>query len=82
MNENKEITIEQLLRITAQQLNGIAVPIAQMDTIGLPIRQAINNLNICLNAFEKAEQQKAQQETSDEIQIEEVGTISEDDIPQ
>lgn len=76
MNENKEITIEQLLRITAQQLNGIAVPVAQMDAIGFPIKQAVNNINICLNAFEKAEKQKAEQESSDGIQIEEIGTIS------
>lgn len=82
MNENKEITIEQLLRITVQQLNGIAVPIAQIDTVGLPIRQAINNINICLNAFEKVSQQKTQEESDDDIQIEEVGTISEGEVPQ
>lgn len=75
MNENKEITIEQLLRITVQKLNSIAVPIGQMDTIGLPIRQAINNINVCLNAFEKVEQQKEHKDPVDDIQIEEVETI-------
>lgn len=79
MNDNKEITVEQLLRITAENLNMIPISVGQIDTVGFPIKQAVNNINACLAVFEKAAKQS---EKEPEIQIEEVGSVPESEIPE
>lgn len=77
----QEITIEQLLRITAEQLSGIPVPVKQFDAIGVPIRQAIDNIGACLNAFERSRQQTNQEQASEtaepEIEIADAEVVSE-----
>ena len=80
MNENnKEITVEQLLRITAENLNRIPVSISQIETVGIPIKQAIDNINACIAVFERAAKQVNKEP---EIKVEEMEPVSADEVPE
>ena len=57
-----QMTVTEALRITANNLGNIAVPISMMQQIGLPINQAIGNINACIEALEAAEQEAKQQQ--------------------
>lgn len=51
------IPVEQVLDITIQILQRIQVPIAQMDAVGMPIYQAVNNLRECIRAIMDAQKE-------------------------
>lgn len=67
MNEKKEVTIEQLLIITMNQLSEIPVPVKNTETIGIPIRQAISNIQVCLQAMKDGANRKKQEEEVPQI---------------
>ena len=83
-NNNQEITVEQLLTITKDEVLGeISVPAKYKHQIMDPIEQAMNNIQICLNAFQRLAQQEQQKKKEEnDIQIEEVGSVdSLDELP-
>ena len=49
--EIKEMTVEQLLRLTIDQLCAIPISIKDIETIGVPIRQSISNIQACIQAM-------------------------------
>lgn len=53
MNEQK-FTIKEALQITAGLLGQIELPISMYDKIGAPIRNAISNIEKCINAIPDA----------------------------
>lgn len=71
MEENK-MTIRQVLEITVGLLEGIEVPMKQMEKIGQPVMNAIHNLQMCIQASAMAEAQAREQaETAEEPEAEE-----------
>lgn len=54
------VTVKQVVEETIKLLNGINVPAEKIREIGIPIMQAVENLNMCISAWEsdQAEQQK------------------------
>lgn len=73
------ITTEQAVRETIAILNNIRVPIGQTQEIAAPILQAINNLNACLDAWQKAAEEAArhQEEERTEAKAENLYTAKE-----
>ena len=71
------MTVEEVLRETQKVLREINVPVGLIDQIAAPINGAINNLQLCLDAFEKQkqdeQQQAAQAEEEAPVSIEEIG---------
>ena len=64
---DNQMTIEQVLKATADMLGNVNVPAGLIRTIGEPIAAAIENLTACLNAIEadraaKAEEAKEESE--------------------
>lgn len=60
MEEKKEFTIEELLKVTADNLEKIQLPTGNIQQtlqmtqqIAVPIMQAVENIRACLEAFEK-----------------------------
>ena len=51
------IPVERVIEITVQNLLRIRVPLAQMEDIGLPIYQAVNNLKECIRAITDAQKE-------------------------
>ena len=55
-----QITIEQAIRMTVNMLNGIQVPVSMAKQIGVPVQNAIENLEACLNALDKAKEKQVE----------------------
>lgn len=65
MKENT-MTLEDVIRITANNLRGIQIPVELSESIGIPILRSIGNLQMCLDAMEKKEEKQEQEEHADE----------------
>lgn len=68
--KNETITIRQAVDTTISLLGCIAVPRYLNSQIGIPIDQAISNLQACIHAWDmsndKTEEQKQTQENQEE----------------
>ena len=53
------MTVKEVLEITIKNLEGIQVPVALLESIGVPIRQNANNLRECILAIDREEQAAA-----------------------
>ena len=61
-----QMTIDQVLRITINEMEGLKVPVGLMDEIGIPIARAISNIRLCIQAVEASREQQAQNENAAE----------------
>lgn len=66
MNEQKQMSVEEVLQLTINNLKGIQVPVELSESIGIPILRNINNIQLCLNAFHEQKEQNEQEEHTDE----------------
>ena len=62
----KSYTIKDVIIITKDILGGISVPMTYMNEIAIPISHAIDNLNGCIDAINKADEEKAAQEVEED----------------
>ena len=65
----QQVTIEEVLKATADILKGIQIPVEMSEQIGVPVLRAIRNLNVCVDAIEasnKPEEEKDGRETDAE----------------
>lgn len=67
------MTIDEVLEITINMLNGVNVPVCLMDQIGTPISQAIGNLTECVKALKENGEKETKQDEP-ETQEEEAPT--------
>ena len=65
-----KMTAKDILKDVLNILSGIKVPMTEIETIGIPVGRAINGIQICVGAMERAEQEEAQkrQEKSDAVE--------------
>ena len=54
MEENKEVTIREALERTRGILNEISVPIGLLESVGLPVMTAVNNLDAIIRSIDEA----------------------------
>lgn len=52
-----DITVLDALKMTMADLEKIPVKITDFDTIGIPLRSAVHNIALCVDALEKAEKE-------------------------
>ena len=50
----QKLTVEQVLSITTNILRSINVPVELVESIGIPVSNAIKNISLCINALEEA----------------------------
>lgn len=58
MEENRNYTIEDVLKITVDMLSRIKVPVGLIEEIAMPIDSAKNNLIECINAMNKSAEEE------------------------
>lgn len=75
MEEKKTYSVEEVLEITINNLKGISVPVDYTETIAIPIRNCIGNLEICIQASRMM--QEAQEKAKKETEAEEDGPDAE-----
>jgi hypothetical protein len=56
------VTVEEALRITFNELRGVSVPAEYSASIGMPIFRALENLNKCINAFAEARKREEEKQ--------------------
>ena len=57
------MTVEQVIKKTQELLRNINIPVGLIEQIGFPINGAINNLQLCLDAFEEQKKGQKQEQT-------------------
>lgn len=69
-----QMTIDQVLKITVETLEGVKVPVKLMDDIGIPVARAISNIRMCIQAVEasraEAESKQAEEQEDGEADAE------------
>lgn len=55
-NQEKVYSVTDVLGITINRLASIQIPIVALDTIGVPIQDAIRNLESCMQVLASAKQ--------------------------
>lgn len=60
--ENGRMTIPQVIEVTRDLLRGIAVPAGLIETIGMQILHAAQNLDMCLDAWKAAQEKETAEE--------------------
>lgn len=73
--EEKVMTVEEVINVTIGILQPIQVPIAVMESVGLPIYRAVNNLKECSKALAAERERTETPEVS-------VQLIPEDEVPE
>ena len=64
---NEEITILEALKVTKKILDGICVPVAQIDSIGAPLKAAADNLWTIIEGIEQAEKEDTEHGKTEEL---------------
>ena len=64
---NEQMTVQQALEVTKQILDGICVPVAQMDSIGAPLKAASYNLGIIIAGIKQAEKEDTEHGKTEEL---------------
>ena len=52
--DRKEMTIREVLEITMKNLKGITIPVELCETVGQQIMASARNIEICIEAMDKA----------------------------
>lgn len=56
--EQKEMSVQELLQLTADLINEIQVPVLLADQISRPLCQAVANIRTVIDAIENAPEKK------------------------
>lgn len=63
-----KMTVKDVLKDVMDTLNGISIPVSQLDSIGMPVARAINGIKACVDAMEKAEAEEAAKAEEEGVQ--------------
>ncbi len=61
----KQMTVREVLGATIAILENVKVPVSQIEETGTPIRMAMNNLRICIDAMDKATEEAKDEREAD-----------------
>lgn len=83
METKEKYTVKEVIEITIDLLKGIRFTAEQIDDIGNPIRNAISNLYLCVNAMAQKQEQESQPEMEEdelpEAEVTEIGVLPEEE---
>ena len=66
--EKKGMTLEEVLRITADNLSNIQIPVTMAESVGMMIAGSIKNIQLCINAIEEGKQEEAKNQEAPEVE--------------
>lgn len=61
MEQGKQMTVTEALKITAENLEALQIPVGMMEKIGIPIARSVANIRMCIDALEEADRKKAEE---------------------
>lgn len=62
------MTIKEVLELVVNNLSGISVPVALTQQIAAPISQSIKNINACLEAMARQDEQGQENQEPEETE--------------
>jgi len=71
--ENGSMTVRQVIEITISNLNGISVPRWLNEQIGIPIDNAVHNLRCVLDALDRDEKSRLEEQEQMKKELAELG---------
>ena len=60
--EDVKMSVAELLKVTAEEIEEIIVPVKYADTISRPLCQVLYNLQTCIRAMEAADKKPEEEE--------------------
>ena len=60
------MTVQEALEETVRMLEGVKVPISQMEEIGFPVARAVSNIKLCLEAMTQQQEANKAEEAKEE----------------
>ena len=48
----KQMTVQEVLQVTIENLSNIQIPVAMVDSVGVVIAGSIKNIRMCIDAIE------------------------------
>ena len=76
------MTVREVVVQVITDLGNISVPVAQMQNIGIPIAQAVQNLDAVVRAWDEEEKkEKEQEENADEPEMS-LDLVPADEVPE
>lgn len=60
------MTIKEVLTLTIQQLKGIMIPVELSDSVGMKVKDAMNNIGACIQAMETAQAEHEQRKEAED----------------
>jgi len=56
-----EFTVRDVLEVTMRQLNRVMVPVEMINQVGIPIRDAVHNMQMCVEAIDREAAKQAEE---------------------
>lgn len=69
--EEKQLTVKEVLEMVVKNLGNINIPVMEIDTIGRQIALEINNLKVCIDAMNKAQEEEAEKPEAEIAEVQE-----------
>ena len=63
---DNKMTIDQVLKITVETLEGLKVPVSLIDEISIPVARAISNIRMCIEAVEASRAEAENKQTEEQ----------------
>lgn len=66
------MTVKEIVETVIEDLYSIKLPVSQLDSVGMPIKHAIQGLQLCVQAWNEEEVKQAAQaqEDDDDVKLE------------
>lgn len=82
-NQNKQpITVEEIIKVTIDELRAVYVPAELVEPIGIHVSRALNNLKVVNEVFENAKKEKEQKESEIQIGEPEIELVPTSEVPE
>ena len=62
-----EFTVRDVLEVTMRQLNRVMVPVEMINQVGIPIRDAVHNMQMCVEAIDREAAKQAEEQDMIEL---------------
>lgn len=56
-----EMRVRDVLEVTNRMLERVQVPVGMINQVGIPIRDAVHNIQMCIDAIDRDEAEQAEE---------------------
>lgn len=80
MEQTRQITVIEALKVTADMLRKVEIPIGMTETVAIPIARSVSNIDQCIMALEESDRKAAEKQPDiNDLDIS-IEPVTEDDV--